>query len=116
MKERSTIARTLYIIGIVALAIGALDPMEGSIVIAVGSILMAVSTYLIPNPHQTIFRATAAMIVVGVCFLFFFSALGGFGGKSQLSWWWATLILPYPIGWLINIITLLRKSTKEFGK
>ena len=31
------------------------------------------------------------------------SALGGFGGNSGHSNWWAVLILPYLIGWLMGI-------------
>lgn len=107
MKEKTKWTRIIYIIGVIALIIGAIDPLEGSVVIAVGCMLVALSTYLTHDRHWKIFLASLIMILVGVFFLFYFSSLGGFGGTSALSWWWGMLILPYPIGWLISIITLI---------
>jgi hypothetical protein len=106
MNERIKWTRIIYIIGIIFLIAGALDPLEGSVIIAVGSALIALSTHLTHDRDRRIFLTTFIMIIIGVCFMFYFSSLGGFGGASTLSWWWCTLILPYPIGWLI-IITLL---------
>jgi hypothetical protein len=50
---------------------------------------------------------------VGVFFLFYFSNKGGFGGKSTLTWWWGTLILPYLIDWLFNVILLIKSEKKK---
>lgn len=107
MTINTKLLRIAYIVGIVALIVGALDPLEGSVIIAIGSTLVAFSTYFTRDRHSKIFMISAIMIVIGVFFLFFFSSLGGFGGTSTLSWWWGTLILPYPIGWLITIVMLV---------
>jgi len=48
-----------------------------------------------------------------VCFLFYFSALGGFGGSSSLSWCWGLLIVPYPAGWLLSVILLIIRAVKK---
>jgi ABC-type multidrug transport system permease subunit len=53
------------------------------------------------------------MITVGVIFLFYLSSLGGFGGNSSLSWWWGLLILPYPIGWLMDVIMLIIRAYRK---
>ena len=103
----------IYIIGVIALIIGILDPLEGSIVITVGSILVALSTYLTRDRYWKTFLISSIMIVFGVSFLFYLSSLGGFGGNSKLSWWWGILILPYPFGWLIAIILLIARSVKK---
>lgn len=103
----------MYIIGVIALIIGAIDPLEGSVVIAAGSFLIALSTYLTKDRHWKIFMVLMIMIFIGVFFMFYFSSLGGFGGTSTLSWWWGTLILPYPIGWLISIILLIFRAVKN---
>jgi multisubunit Na+/H+ antiporter MnhB subunit len=116
MKEKINWVHILYIIGVVILIIGAIDPLEGSVVIASGSLLVALTTYLSHDRHWKIFLVSFIMIVLGVCFLFYFSSLGGFGGKSTLSWWWGTLILPYPIGWLIAVITLIVRVMKKPDK
>ena len=101
--------RIVYIIGVAASIIGVLDPMEGSILLMAGGILLAVSTYFIKDKYRKMFFTTAIMMVVGVFFLFYFSSLGGF---PPLPWWWGILILPYPIGWLMLITTLIVRSVE----
>jgi multisubunit Na+/H+ antiporter MnhB subunit len=113
MKEKTKWTRIIYIIGVIALIIGALDPMEGSVVIASGSALVALSTYLTHDRQRKIFLLSLIMILIGVFFLFYLSSLGGFGGTATLSWWWGTLILPYPIGWLISIVILIIRAVKK---
>jgi hypothetical protein len=113
MKKKTNWTRIIYIIGVIALIIGVLDPLEGSVVIAAGSVLIALSTFLLHDRHWKIFLASLLMIGFGIFFLFYFSSLGGFGGKSTLSWWWGILILPYPIGWLISIILLIVRAVKK---
>ena len=110
MKTSVKWVRVVYVVGVIALLIGAIDPMEGSVVIAIGSLLIALATYIAKDRHQKLFLMTMVMILVGVFFLFFLSSLGGFGGKSDLSWWWGLLILPYPVGWIISIILLIKRS------
>jgi hypothetical protein len=113
MKEKIKWTRVVYIIGVIALIIGALDPLEGSVVIASGSALIALSTYLTHDRHRKIFLLSLIMILIGVFFLFYLSSLGGFGGTATLSWWWGTLILPYPIGWLISLVILIIRAVKK---
>ena len=113
MKEKTKWTRIIYIIGVVALIIGAIDPLEGSVLIVAGSVLLALSTYLTRDRHWKYFMILTAAIIVGVIFLFYLSSLGGFGGKSDLSWWWCLLILPYPIGWLTSIILLISRARKK---
>ena len=113
MKEKAKWTRIMYIIGMIALIIGSFDPLEGSVVIAAGSVLIALSTNLTHDRHRKLFLILSIMIVFGVCFLFYLSSLGGFGGKSTLSWWWGILILPYPFGWLMAIIMLIVRAAKK---
>ena len=105
--------RITYIIGVIALIIGILDPLEGSVVIASGIALLAFSTYLTHDRHWKIFFILLIMIVTGISFLFYFSLLGGFGGQSTLSWWWGTLIPSYTIGWLISIILMITRTVNK---
>jgi hypothetical protein len=116
MKKKLDLNHAIFIFGIVALIVGAIDPLEGSVVIAIGSILLALSSYLTHDRHWRIFLTTCVMILFGVAFLFYLSSLGGFGGKSTLSWWWGILILPYPIGWLIGVTTLIVRAVKAIRR
>lgn len=113
MKKETKLTHILYIIGVIALIIGAIDPLEGSVVILAGSALVAITTYLNHDRHWKIFFTSLIMIVTGVSFMFYLSSLGGFGGNSKLSWWWGTLILPYPVGWLLSIITLIIRAVRK---
>jgi len=112
MKERKWI-QVIYIIGIIFFIIGTLDPLEGSIIIAAGILMIALTTFLSKDRHRKIFIAASVMIVTGVFFMFYFSSLGGFGGSSKLSWWWGILVLPYPIGWLTSVILLITRAVKK---
>ncbi|MGE5419919.1 MAG: hypothetical protein ACM3UT_07015 [Chloroflexota bacterium] len=105
--------RIAYLFGVVALIIGVIDPLEGSILISLGSILLAFSTYMKVDPHRKVFLVSSIMIIVGVSFLFYLSSLGGFGGNSSISWWWGLLIIPYPAGWLLAIVTLIIRLVRK---
>lgn len=103
----------LHYASVAALVIGAIDPLEGSIFILVGSIILAITTQLKQDPRRKLFLVSAIMIVFGVFFLFYFSSLGGFGGNSSLSWWWSGLIVPYPLGWLMIITLLIWRTIQQ---
>ena len=96
-----------FIGAIVLFLLGSIDPLEGSGLIALGGILMAVVTHLYGDPHRKYYRLAAILLVVGVALLWIFSYLGGFGGDSGLAWGWAWLMLPYPAGWLMVLVLLL---------
>ncbi len=104
--------RVLYYTGVTGLIIGILDPLEGSIVIAAGSLIITLATFLTHDRNRKLFLLSSILIVTGVLFLFYLSSLGGFGGNSKLSWWWVLLILPYPIGWIIAIVLVIKGLSK----
>lgn len=104
--------RVLRILAVTLLLLGALDPMEGSVLIAAGSILLALHVHLSNDSRKRLFITASAMIIAGVFFLFLFSSLGGFG-KGHLSWWWGLFVLPYPMGWMITVISLLDSSIRK---
>jgi len=99
-----------YILGIVLFIVGTIDPLEGSVLIVFGSIILTFITKRNNDRYMKWFRINAILITVGVIFLYYFSSLGGFGGTSKLSWWWGLLILPYPIGWLSQVVLLLARA------
>jgi hypothetical protein len=103
--------KAAYILGIVLFCLGTIDPLEGSILIVIGSAILTFITKRNNDRHHKWFMLNAVLITIGVCFLFYLSSLGGFGGTSNLSWWWGLLILPYPIGWLLQVILLLMRAT-----
>ena len=105
-------AGLLFIIGSIAIFVGTLDPMEGSVLILGGSAVALVSVWLGREPRTEVkyWLWTFGSIAVGVAALFGWSAVGGFGGKSGHSVWWALTLLPYPIGWWYAVRAIVRRG------
>jgi hypothetical protein len=94
------------------MVVGALDPLEGSVLILAGSGLVALGSWLGGQARSiVVYRMWLfGMIAFGVIALFVLSAMGGFGGKTGRSMWWALVLLPYPIGWLLGIANLITRA------
>lgn len=108
-------ARILLPLGVVAMVIGAADPLEGSVLILGGSGLVALSTWLGQQGRNVAVYRTwlFGMIAFGVLALFVLSAMGGLGGKTGPSMWWALVLLPYPIGWLLEMANLIARGIER---
>jgi hypothetical protein len=98
-------SRTLIVAGGIAMVVGAIDPLEGSLLILPGSGLVALGTFLGHRERRVIgYRVLAfILIAVGVGALWGLSAGGGVGGSAGRSMWWGVLILPYLTGWSMGI-------------
>jgi len=98
-------SRILILFGGIAMLLGAVDPLEGSLLILPGSGMIAFGLY-VGKAERRLLRYWVwvfILIAVGVGALFGLSAVGGFGGTSGLSMGWGILILPYPAGWLMGM-------------
>jgi len=104
MKYKKQWLQAGFVLGVVLFLLGTLDPLEGSILILAGSILLAVVSHLFNDPHRKWYKTAAILILIGVLALWILSAFGGFGGESDLPYGWALLILPYPAGWLMLLV------------
>lgn len=105
MNPVSLWSRILVAIGSIAMVIGALDFMEGSLVILPGSGLVALGTYFGHRERKwIIYRLWVfILIAVGVGTIWVTTALGGLGGDSGHSLWWQLLVVPYLVGWTMGI-------------
>ena len=104
--------RGAFIAAIIMFLLGTLDPMEGSILIALGSLILAATTFLFKDPQHIYFRIAAGLILFGVMGLWVLSSLGGLGGDSGNSYWWGLFILPYPLGWIMTLFLFLIRLFK----
>jgi hypothetical protein len=91
--------------GFIAMIVGALDPLEGSVLIVLGSALVALALYLVRAERRLVSYWTTVfvLIAVGVAAMWGLSAVGGFGGRSGRSLWWGVLLLPYLAGWIMAV-------------
>ena len=108
MNKRMLWSRILAVIGMVALLIGALDPLEGALVILPASAVIALSTFLARSRFRRFAYWGFGLTAIGVGWMSIISALGGFGGETGRSMWWALTLLPYPVGWIVCFIAGVR--------
>ncbi len=104
MEKRQIWMRVLAISGLVLMALGVLDPLEGSIVILGGAGLAFVGAHIGGSRHKPLLLRALVLILVGVAIMFGFTAMGGLGGETGRSMWWALALLPYPAGWIMGIV------------
>jgi len=114
-NTRKLWSRILIAVGSIAVLVRALDPLEGSVVILPGSGIVTLGTFLSNSARRSIIYWTSIFLLIsaGVGALFVLSALGGIGGTSGHSMWWGLLILPYPVGWVMGIVSLLFKFIRS---
>jgi len=117
MDRKSKIARVsfiLVIVGLLAMLVGAIDPLEGSIVILPGSGIAAIGAFLGKSRYRMLLLLAFILIAVGVGVMFGVSSIGGFGGNSGRSMWWAFTILPYPVGWIMGLVGIILRLIEFF--
>lgn len=112
--SRTRWSRILIGTGLVGMLIGALDPMEGSLVILPGTGITALGAMLAHSRQRLRLYAAFVIVAVGVVALFGLSAIGGIGGHSGHSMWWGLLILPYPLGWIAGLIVGIVALVQSF--
>ena len=105
ISTRGLGARVMIIVGSIAMLFGAIDPMEGSLVILPGSGMVALGTCLGRGGRRLIAYSLGVFIriALGVGALWGLRSAGGFGGDSGRSTWWGLLVLPALIGGFMGI-------------
>jgi hypothetical protein len=108
-------SRILVIAGLVAMVIGALDPLEGALLILPGTGLVALGALLGNSRHRIFLYWSFVLVAVGAGALWGLSALGGLGGDSGRSNWWGLVLLPYPVGWVMGLVGAIRRLREGSG-
>ncbi len=113
--------KVLSIAGLVMLIVGIIDPLEGSVVIVLGSILAFAGATVGRSAHRRLLLRAMILIVIGVALMIGISAMGGLGGDTGRSVWWSLLLIPYPVGWVmavvgsIKLLGEIRRAAVEAG-
>jgi len=105
MNGRGEWTRVFDVAGFIAMLVGAVDPLEGSVLIVLGSGLVALGAFLSHDKRSLVTYRTVVFILIaaGVAALWGMSAVGGFGGASGRSMLWGVLLLPYAAGWVMAV-------------
>jgi hypothetical protein len=109
MAARWRWSHILVIVGLVATLVGAIDPLEGSLLILPGTGLLALGAWLGNSQHRRLLCWAFALVAVGVGEVWGLSAVGGLGGSTGRSMWWAIFLLPYPVGWVMALVGAIRR-------
>ena len=114
MNARKLWSRILIAVGSIAMLVGATDPLEGSLVILLGSGLVTLGTFLYNTDRGLLIHwlCIFGMIAFGVGAVWGLGAWG-FGGANHHSEWWGVLILPYPVGWVMGMVSLLFRLVRS---
>ena len=122
MTKTRTWPRVLGIVGLAGMLLGAIDPLEGSPIVLAGSGLAALAALLGKAKLRRLLYWALGLAAVGVGAMWGLSALGGVGGSTGRSMWWALLVLPYGIGWIaglvgaiLTVVEFLRRPTPRDG-
>lgn len=116
IDKRKLWSRILIAVGGIAMLVGSVDPMEGSLLILPGSGLVALGLFTGKTERRLLrdWLWVFGLIAVGVAALFGLSSIGGIGGKSGHSMWWGVLILPYPVGWIMALVSAISALIRRF--
>ena len=109
MAARWRWSHILVIVGLVATLVGAIDPLEGSLLILPGTGLLALGAWLGNSQHRSLLYWAFALVAVGVGEVWGLSAVGGLGGSTGRSMWWTIFLLPYPVGWVMALVGAIRR-------
>ncbi|HEU4994928.1 MAG TPA: hypothetical protein VFT29_08910 [Gemmatimonadaceae bacterium] len=104
----------LVMVGLAGMVLGALDPLEGAFLILPATGLVALGGYLTESRHRRALAWAFLLVTIGVATLVGLSAVGGFGGDTGRSMWWAILLIPYPVGWLMGLVFGVRRIREGF--
>jgi hypothetical protein len=107
--------RRILILGLVAMILGALDPLEGSVVVVAGAALATIAAAVSRTRGRHFLYAALPLILIGVGFMWGLSAVGGFGGSTGRTLWWWAAIVPYPIGWVLGLVGAAKGLRRTAG-
>jgi hypothetical protein len=97
-------SRWVVTVGLVGLLVGALDPLEGSLIILPGAGLVAVGALLGRSRRRKYAYWSLVLVATGVAALWIASAAGGFGPGTGRPVGWGLLVLaPCAAGWLLGL-------------
>jgi hypothetical protein len=105
--DRILWSRILVILGLFGMIVGALDPLEGSVIILPSTGLAALGAYIGQTTRRKLLYTAFALIAIGVAAMFLYSFIGR-------SWAWAAMVVPYPIGWILAIVVSILSLVETF--
>jgi uncharacterized membrane protein len=108
--------QALVLAGTVAFLVGLVDPLEGFVLILAGGALVTYESFRAGSRWRKVLGYGLALVVAGSIAMLGLTAIGGVGGDTGPSMWWALLALPYPIGALVLLVGGVLEIVEVFRK
>ena len=108
--------RVVAVVGLIALVVGVVDPLEGSLLILPASCAVALVARLAGSRYERLLYIGLALVLFGFAAIWIMTAIGGVGGSTDRSAWWALLAVPILPGWLFVVaggVLALREKVDE---
>lgn len=113
-KEVAMLSKVLAILGLLAMLLGGLDPLEGSVVILPGVGLATLGAVLGHSRFTKLLCWSLACVALGIGAMFAMGAMGGFAGRRDHLMWWGLLMAPYPLGYLLGLVGAALRVVEAF--
>lgn len=114
MSTRLLWSHILVIVGLLGMLVGAIDPLEGSLVILPAGGVAAVGGFLGQSRYRKVLYTAFILIAAGFGAMMIMTMMGGIGGKTGRSMWWGLLCLPYPVGWVVGLVGIVLRLVESF--
>jgi hypothetical protein len=98
------------------MVLGAIDPLEGSLLILPSTGLVALGAHLGQRRRRVLLYWAFGLVAIGVGAMWGLTAIGGIGGSTGRSLWWALLLVPYAVGWLLGVVGAILTLVEAFKR
>jgi len=119
MNASALWSRVLLVLGFFCMLIGAIDPLEGSLIIVPGIGMVTLGAFFGKSRHRKLLYWSFALVAIGVGAVWVLSAFGGIrfpGEKIGHSTWWGLFILPFPVGWVMGVVGAILRLIETFRR
>jgi hypothetical protein len=65
--------------------------------------------------HRRLVYWALILVAIGVGVLWGMSSIGGVGGDTGRPMWWAAVLLPYPVGFILAVVGAFRQLREPPG-
>jgi hypothetical protein len=115
-RYRQLVSQILVVVGLAAMLLGALDPLDGCLVIVAGNALVACGASLGKSRYSTLLVVALILVILGLVAMFAIGWMGGVGGRSGHTAWWLLCIVTYPIGWLMGLLGVVAMAGRGWQR
>jgi hypothetical protein len=107
-------SKILGVVGLLAMLVGLLDPLEGSVGVVVGAALCAIGARIGCSRYTTVLYSGLILVTIGVAAMFAASTFGGIRRESLV--WWGLIIGGYPLGFFVGVTGAILRLIEAFHR